>query len=376
MRYFFLLVFSAMAFQTTAQTRTDLIFRLDKTSFSAIVDEIGEADIIYYLPKDTAKRTVQKLDKKQVWKIVYENGETELINNPVAPSVVKQQQQQPAATAISPDLDRIFLRDKTMLTGKVIKVSADKIEYRKQETGPVYELDKKQLTRIVYAGGQEEDFGKIIAEKKEVVQSEPTDTAPKRENVVSTSSSKTNPLQKLSATVGFEAGYLLGSKDWTDKEEGIGLQTAMGANLRINYQVIKPVAAYMVIGYSSSSVKRNYMSGSETEATEKYSLVGLNAGLGVKYFVTESIFILGEGKANFLKLKGTYTEDGEEDSDQLSSVCPSFKAGVGFTKKFSRIVLEADVHFQVIKTKFDDLNKPIQMAGIRLGIGLSDLFKK
>ena len=58
MRHFLLLLLLVMFFAASAQTRSDMIYKLDKSSFSAVVDEIGEMEIIYYLPTDISKRTV------------------------------------------------------------------------------------------------------------------------------------------------------------------------------------------------------------------------------------------------------------------------------------------------------------------------------
>ena len=82
------------------------------------------------------------------------------------------------------------------------------------------------------------------------------------------------------------------------------------------------------------------------------------------------------GRANFLKLKETYTEDGDEDKYTVSGVCPSFSLGIGFTKKISRVVVEADIHYRFTQSAFKDVKDPIHMLGARLGIGLANIFRK
>lgn len=363
MRHFLLPLLLVVFFTAGAQTRSDLIYKLDKSSFSAVVDEIGETEIIYYLPSDASKRTVLRISRKQVWKIVYNNDEIEMINMPSVTSPV-------VSNTRKSEADRIFMKNKTMLTGKVVKVSEQKIEYRRDDSGPLYELLRKDLAKIEYGNGSIEEFeGKVSqsskSEKSTAVEAE--GSVKKKEVAL---------LAKLTITAGFDASYYLGSKDWTHKEEGLGFLTSMGGSFRINYKINKPFGVYLTTGYSSSSVERNYLEGNVEAYKEAYSMAGVHTGLGVKYFLKESIYIMGEGRANFLKLKATYSEDGEEDQFDVSALCPSFSAGIGFTRKISRIVVEADIHYRFTKSSFEDITDPVHTVGARLGIGLADLFKK
>jgi hypothetical protein len=372
MRYFILLLVTMFAYPVSAQTSSDQIYKLDKSIIQAVVDEIGDREIIYFSPKDTAKRTSLRIPRKQVWKIVYENGETELINSPTpaaatakAPEVVRESE---AAKA-----DRIFLANKTMITGKITKVTEDKIEYTRQESGPVYEVARKNLARIEYGNGQVEDFAsakpvKAAKKQEEVVQV--------KEEVAADKAAKSNPLSKLSVTVGFEGNYLLGAKIWTDKEDGVGLMTLLGGSVRGNYELTKSIAAFLTLGYSQASVQKNYLSGEELIYNEKVSLAGPNAGIGFKYFFKESLYAMVQGRANFLKIKSEILEDGEESEQQLSATCPSFGLGLGFTRKISRVTFEAELHYQMMQSKFNSVTDPFHMVGARIGIGMAGFGKK
>ncbi len=65
-----------------AQKNTDRIYRVDKSHFEAIVDEITDTDIVYFLKIDEARSNPQRISRSQVWKIVYAGSETEIINQP------------------------------------------------------------------------------------------------------------------------------------------------------------------------------------------------------------------------------------------------------------------------------------------------------
>src|SRR5690349_6746430 len=110
MRYFIFFVFSLTAVSLRAQTASDQIYKLDKSIIQGIVDEIGDREIIYFLPKDAAKRSAVRIAKQQVWKIVYGNGEMELINKPAAETpTVAQQTKVTGPAEFKPD--RIFLKN-------------------------------------------------------------------------------------------------------------------------------------------------------------------------------------------------------------------------------------------------------------------------
>ena len=363
MRHLLLFLLVVVTITAQAQTRSDLIYKTDKTSFSAVVDEIGEAEIMYYLPADASKRTLLRISRKQVWKIVYNTGEIEMINEPSVTSPV-------VSTAAPTKADRIFLKNKTMLTGKVVKVSDQKIEYRRDDSGPLYELLRKDLARIEYGNGSIEAFESKVSQSAKPKKPEPAEEKEVIEK------KETNLAGKFSATAGLDAGYYLGTKFWTHKEDGLGFLTSLGGSLRLNYKINKPVGAYFTTGYSGASVERNYLNGDVTAYKETYSMAGAHAGLGVKYFLKESVYVLVEGRANFLKLKETYTEDGDEDKYAVSAMCPSLSAGIGFTKKISRLVVEADIHYRFTQSAFKDIKDPIHIVGARLGIGLADIFKK
>ncbi|CAG5072972.1 hypothetical protein DYBT9623_04505 [Dyadobacter sp. CECT 9623] len=374
MRYFILLLLTTFAGSVSAQTASDQIYKLDKSTIQAVVDEIGDVEIIYFLPKDTAKRTALRILRKQVWKIVYENGETELINAPsVASPVAAKAPSEIRESAVKPD--RIFLANKTMITGKIIKVTEDKIEYTRQESGPIYEVARKNLARIEYGNGQVEDFGSAKPVKAAITQEEVVKANTEAE-VTASKTAKPSPLAKLSVTVGVDGNYLLGSKVWTDREEGAGLMTLLGGSIRGNYQLGRSVAAFLTIGYSQASVQKNYLAGEELIYKQKLNLAGPSAGIGLKYFIKESLYVMAQGKGNFLKAKTVVFEDGEETKDQLSATCPSFSLGLGFTRKITRVIVEAEVHYQLMQSTFDSITDPFHMVGARVGIGMAGFGKK
>ncbi|MBU1821885.1 MAG: PorT family protein [Bacteroidetes bacterium] len=66
--------------QGIAQTVPDRIYLLDQQVMQVWVDEIGENDILYFT-KGQPPRQVQKIARSLVWKVVFANGDTELIQS-------------------------------------------------------------------------------------------------------------------------------------------------------------------------------------------------------------------------------------------------------------------------------------------------------
>lgn len=351
-----------------AQTSSDRIHKLDKSIIQAVIDEIGDTEIIYFLSKDTSKRTPQRIPRKQVWKIVYESGETELINSPgtVQPVTATEPAESKEATT---EQDRIFLANKTMITGKITKVTEDKIEYTRHQSGPAYEVSRKNLARIEYGNGQVEEF--ISAKTTKVVK----DTEEVKAVSESEGISKLGPLAKLSITAGFDGNYLMGSKIWTDREEGVGLMTSLGGSVRGNYQIGKSVLAFLALGYSRASVQKNYFAGDALAYKQQMTIAGPSAGIGLKYFFKESLYVVAQGKGNFLKAKTSIVEDGDEITDQESATCPSFSLGLGFTRKISKVIVETEVQYQLMSSKFEFVNDPFHMVGVRIGLGMAGFRK-
>lgn len=72
-------IFLIACLSAHAQKVTDRIYRVDKTHFEAVVDEITDNEIIYLKPDDVSGSNKIKIARDEVWKIVFSDGETEVI---------------------------------------------------------------------------------------------------------------------------------------------------------------------------------------------------------------------------------------------------------------------------------------------------------
>nr|WP_295922369.1 hypothetical protein [uncultured Dyadobacter sp.] len=102
MRYIYFLLLLIAAFPANAQKETDLILKLDLTSIAAIVDEIGDKEITYFLATDTARKSPLRIARSKVWKIVFANNDIEIINTPVAATAPEETRQNEAVQQEKP----------------------------------------------------------------------------------------------------------------------------------------------------------------------------------------------------------------------------------------------------------------------------------
>ncbi|MEI7581226.1 hypothetical protein [Runella sp.] len=147
-RLLFLSLFLGILPDTIAQQKTDVIYRLDQTFLEAIIDEVGESDILYFLPKDSQKRP-QKIRKQEVWKLVYANGDVEEINplpkNSPLPETVEKS-------------DLIFRKDNTIIEAKILKISDNRVTYTLFGKEIERHIPIQEISKIVYSDGNVEQF--------------------------------------------------------------------------------------------------------------------------------------------------------------------------------------------------------------------------
>ncbi|TDE17094.1 outer membrane beta-barrel protein [Dyadobacter psychrotolerans] len=153
MRNFYLICFLFGIFRICyAQDKTDRIYQLDQSDFSAMVDEIGETEIIYFLPGDLVRKQPKNILKSKVWKIVYANGETETFNSP--------------AELV---LDKINLSNGKTLEAIISEVTLKSVSYKFAGEGIVREIDRNEVHKIIYADGHQEILNepKVIKAEKQ-----------------------------------------------------------------------------------------------------------------------------------------------------------------------------------------------------------------
>ncbi len=383
-----------------AQTRPDLIYRLDQTSLSVFVDEIGENDITYFLPSDNQKKQLQRINKAQVWKVVFSNGDTELFNEP---RQVAMPPDTPQKVVTTTSTDRIFLKNKTIVEGSITKVTEKNIEYRRAgaaPNSPVYELSRDKIQKIEYENGEIESFAKISAKPTEMARTEkgktnkskgtskkptskPALTKPKQEVVVKkeskTPSVKVDKTSKrrFSFTVGPEVAYVIGDKEWVNEQDGIGMGVGVGASASLTAHIKPWLAVTASGGILQWEIERNFKdSVSQNLLLRRNNLIKLiPITAGLKIYPLKGFYISPQATYTI------YQEQGIDFDPVTETTTPflnfkgnklGYKGEIGYDARLKNLSLQISAYYTTLIIQ--DLNEfknvsPLSFVGARIAIG-------
>lgn len=361
-----------------AQTRPDQIFQLDKTSQNAFVDEIGESSITYFLPTDTNRQNSMRILKSRVWKIVFANGDVELINPLPAESVQQARVMVP---------DRIFTTDKTVVEVKVVNIGASEVEYRRIDAGanaPIYEFPLSKVVKIELANGEVKTF-EIPAVSKSNTQnrdSKKTKLEAKEKKEVARKELKPAKLDKVKPprtpapdkrfgmTVAFVGSYIYKEAYWQADSNSVGLRQGLGGALSINYKVAKWLAFSLQGGYNQFLSNRTYLTpAQDTLYTAKYSLVTIPAQLGIKIYLAKPVYLGLYGGMNYLLTK---FDSYSEYSLETKRFSPTGTAVLGFEPKLGKLKLDIAIQYNyttVNATTQYAASPAIHIPQFKLGLG-------
>lgn len=361
-----------------AQTRNDLIYKIDQTSFATNVDEIGESEITYFLPNDALKQHPQRIAKIQVWKIVFANGDTEEINQP-------QQSRAPTPVIVVTDKDRIIYKNGSIIEATVTKVGERTVEYRnKGEANPVYEVEIGELNRIEYANGEIEKFAKKLTVK-------PVKSTDKEGNVndakhyAKPSLAKSTLIKKTSnnerdlfaIVLGGEGAYVLGTKEWTDEKRGMGMGLGIGVSASMSVFLSRWLSVTVSGGLLQWEVEYNFRDSLSRDLLMRRNnvikMVPLNAGLKIYPF-----------KGFYLSPQINYTlyQETGVDYDPSTEVTTKFfgykgnklgyRGEIGYERRGKGLRWQIGVYYSTLL--IDNLKEfkkidPITFVGTRLAIG-------
>ncbi|MFN4144995.1 MAG: hypothetical protein ACK4GN_04160 [Runella sp.] len=379
------------AFGIMAQTRNDLIYKVDQTSFAANVDEIGEAEIMYFLPTDALKQRPQRIAKAQVWKIVFANGDVEELNQPQAKAPV-------VATN-----DRIVQKNGTVLEGNVVKVGERTVEYRRvgATSGPVYEIEIAKLNRIEYANGEVEKFVKTLAVKPTSSSSKPTAAAkPKSEKAKTAAKPATSKPKKevaqraprvkptrtkapatdrefFSLTAGGDAAYVLGAKEWTDEKRGIGMGIGAGASVSASLHITRWLAITANGGLLQWEIERNFKDSLSSNLLMRRNnvikMIPINAGL--KIYPAKGFYIAPQVSYTLYQETGSDFDPKTETTTEFFGYKGNklgYRGEIGYEHRGKGFRWQLGVYYSTLLIK--DLNEfkkidPMSFVGARLAIG-------
>ena len=369
-----------------AQTpRPDVLHKIDRQTVNVKIDELTDTDVLYFEPATPSMK--KKIARNQVWKIVFSDGSTEIIT-PL-----------PGGTAST--VDQIILTDQTIVQGKVSRRDDRKLYYTKPETpnGPQYELLLSRLDRIRYANGKEELFSKAVGVSPSggassgtpVTTSQPDRSLPKSQlteySAQGTSARYKNGFERIHLTVGPEFSYypdpINKDRAWLNDSTGFGMKQNIGASLRFDYRLLKPLAISITAGYFGWELLRRYTRNGLDEYTETKRLTQIPVQVGFKVYPAGGFYIMPEGGASFLtaSLK-TSDLHPTPANESVTSTPITYGASLGYEVHVNAFLLDLSVRYQILNvnnlsyaTFKQSLSESVNVTSFRLGIGFSGVKK-
>jgi opacity protein-like surface antigen len=379
-----LLVGSLSLAQTT---RTDVIQKIDGSIIRGKVNKLTDSGIVYTgtsLPK-----TQKIIPRRQVWKIVFGDGRTEIIT----PRAVQR-----VAT------DKLVLTDKTVVVGKETRRDEVKLYYTRPNdpANTQRELLLSQLDRIQYADGREEIIPKPAVASAPATPvanaAQPAETAASgnaQSKLVSTESysapsvpvatKNAGGFARVHVTIGPEISLFSqsGVARWSNQYSGLGMNQSIGASLRFDYRLIQAVAVSFTGGYAQWELVRNYLQNNTEKYDETIQLTRIPVQVGVKLYPYKGFYLLPEAGVNLLMSSVKTTGTHPAPTNAQSSTTPiTYGASLGYEFNLGGLSLDLSGRYQILDVKnlnfgaiAPSLTEKVQFGSLRLGIGFN-AFKK
>jgi hypothetical protein len=272
------------------------------------------------------KKTIAR---NQAWKIEFGNGNTEIITPQSGDAIVANK------------ADKVTLTDQTM----------------EQGNGRRGNQKKKHQQTAYNASGE---------------------SAP---------NSNSEAFERIHLTLGPEFSYypdpINNNRAWLNDSTGFGMKQNIGASIRFDYRLLKPLAVSITAGYFGWELARRYTRNGTNEYTETKRLTQIPVQLGVKIYPAGGFYIMPEAGANFLfasvKTSDTHPTPANES---VQSTPITYGASLGYEIRAKALLLDLSVRYQILnvnnfsyKEFKQNLNEQVNIASIRLGIGFNT-FKK
>lgn len=261
--------------------------------------------------------------------------------------------------------DSIHLTDGTVIKALVEEIGEKEIRYKAfPVTGEsVLSVPVSKVVKVIFSNGDEELFTSKGA--VEQVKSSPQTAKAETASTIDTPLPGTLELpKKLSVGVYVQPDFLVGgSPYWKSNREGFGLDRNLGFGMTFGYRISPKIGVALSAGYANWTLLRNYTEEGQFLYKEEVNLLRVPALIGLRYYLSNNIYIMPEAGTSFLKSKTTTTEFGEQvvAADQITFPV-SYGAAIGFEKKAGPILLDLSGRYQF--TGHEDG----QLASVRLGI--------
>ncbi len=361
----------------TAQTlRPAVLHKIDRTRLSVKIQLVGQNSIVFF--EKSAPTTKRVLSRAKVWKIVYTNGTTQVIT-PIPNAT-------PTAVIA---LDEIILRDSTRLSGSILRRTNDSLFYAAPSSGTAAPkaVLLSQVDRLKYADGRQETIAPAP-----VVEVAPTPAPVSNYRAIPQAVAKparsTDAFNRLQVSIGPEVSFFPAflNKDnlWISDTVGFGMAQNVGASLRIDYRIVRPVAISFSVGYAGWELARNFSREQKPVGTETVKLTRIPVQVGLKIYPTSGgLYLLPEAGVTLLQSSLT-AEAGTPDtqSESVNKMVVNYGAGFGYEIRKGAILLDLGLRYTLTSVSgltyainSTTIDESVHSFSVRLGIGFGAMKK-
>lgn len=157
------------------------------------------------------------------------------------------------------------------------------------------------------------------------------------------------------------------SKDWGNKESGIGFFQGFGGTIEIGKNISESNNAFLAFGLETWQVNRRFIANDQVISKKQTKLQTIPIRVGLKHLGKKGMLISPALGVQFLNLSTTDNNNFETSIGKAPKPCGEFKIGKYTSSKF--FTVEYGVAYKFIYSKdFYSLSGPIHQFGIFAGI--------
>lgn len=361
----------------TAQTlRPAVLHKIDRTRLSVKIQLVGQNSIVFF--EKSAPTTKRVLSRAKVWKIVYTNGTTQVIT-PIPD----------AAPTPAIVLDEIILRDSTKLSVSILRRTDDSLFYAVPNSGTAVPgaVLLSQVDRLKYANGRQETMAP--APVIEVAPAPaPISNYQAIPQVVSKPARSADAFNRLQVGVGPEVSFFPAflNKDhlWISDTVGFGMTQNVGASLRVDYRIVRPIAISFSVGYAGWELVRNFSREQKAVGACTVKLTRIPVQVGLKIYPDRGgLYLLPEAGVTLLQSSLT-TDVGTPDSqsESVNKMVVNYGGGVGYEIRKGTILLDLGLRYTLTSVSgltytinSTTIQESVHSFSVRLGIGFGTMKK-
>ncbi len=206
--------------------------------------------------------------------------------------------------------------------------------------------------------------------------------------VVGKPARSTDAFNRLQVSIGPEVSFFPAflNKDhlWISDTVGFGMTQNVGAGLRIDYRIVRPVAISVSVGYAGWELVRNFSREQKPVGAETVKLTRIPVQIGLKIYPDKGgLYLLPE--AGITLLQSSLTANAgtpDSQSESVNKIMVSYGGGVGYEIRKGAILLDLGLRYTLTSVSgltytlnSTTIQESVHSLSVRLGFGFGTMKK-